>query len=343
MKTKYLLDYKALYLLICLILNLACSRNLDKQNFAKLVLKMPAKNSSAKVGTLTSFPTTGHLCWGANVTGDGIVTSSGLSCGPALGSFAGFVQDGAPLELLVPRGSARSISVFAYHAEAGEACPSWSHQIQQFSKIYGKSYKVGEVTGVDLNELEVSVDVNVSFPGEESNVLAQLGASASTCSGGANNPTEAVLSNGQILRLDNTALEGSDPSLANVRSAFVIGTQRGVYTNASQIILPNIILNVPPPVSSVTYKADNHKFYGLRHDGIIVELDLTNTTLIELTPPLACPFASCQVPVWFQSVSAGNGTDLFGLDHAGNLYRVVAGGGVTQLPQTVPTHVTHFY
>jgi hypothetical protein len=86
-------------------------------------------------------------------------------------------------------------------------------------------------------------------------------------------------------------------------------------------------IDVPPAYYSLTMKPDSGAYYAMSHSGSVVKVTASGA----IDSSAACPFATCTVPVWFQSITAGAGTDLFGLDHGGNMYKMNADGSVTKI------------
>jgi hypothetical protein len=101
-------------------------------------------------------------------------------------------------------------------------------------------------------------------------------------------------------------------------------------------------VELPEEIFSLTLKpgSDSNagKYYGLLHSGQIVEV---NTSSGSYSEPTTCPFdvTNCMVPEWMQSISAGYGKELYGLDHGGNVY-LIKQSDVVSMSVTFPENIT---
>lgn len=167
----------------------SCDRAAREQ--VQLSLRIESKTSG--VQALSSFPVDSKLCFAVNVTGRDIPMKKSL-CRPDAGVLAGFVSDGEEIKMTVNRGSDRTVDIYLYLSEIGSSCPDVSNDSSSnFSQ--SKFFKVGSVTGIDMTQKEVFVDVLTSFPGVANTVASQLNfpASCSTVTA----PALAFLSNGK--------------------------------------------------------------------------------------------------------------------------------------------------
>lgn len=152
-----------------------------------------------------------------------------------------------------------------------------------------------------------------------------------------NNKVHAILySSGDIVNVNNekfstdyssSILESfSFVDVANYLWALISTSRSGILVDS---VAQKTEILVPPYIRSVTQKPDSPEVYfGLQEDGQIVQLDVDNGTVMS---NYTCPFVTCQVPVWLQSISAGKGDKIYGLDHGGNLYDIQISLGVLNM------------
>jgi hypothetical protein len=325
-----------LFLFILAMTTIACERSTSDVSSVKF--KTPNRYEIMNQKGLTSFatPSTGKLCYGISVTGPGLPVSS--FCGEQTGSVAGFVAEGQELSIDLPKGSDRKFSLYAYFVDQSEQCPDWGAPASDLSQ-WGSIYSAGSVAGVNLvNDTEtVTIDYNLatSSVGDQSSLTQCKGSSYP----GGGQLYSMLLSNGDVIasNLEKFANDHSNPTWESL-SMVISGNQNlWVYlTNAFEYFFESDsgavgsstttygAVNLPAYIRSLTQKPDSlGRYFGLLEDGKVVEVD-EQTGVASV--PSACPFSTCQVPVWIQSISAGKGTKLYGLDHAGNLYEITSTG-----------------
>lgn len=288
---------------------------------------------------LTGLPAGKKACFGVEVSGPGVPqVSAGSSC-VQLGIFAGFTE-GESLSLEVPRGAQRTFQLFLHLVDAADPCPDFQSGFMTSANAQ-KTYLAGSATGVTIEKTEETVGISASFPGEANHLLASGQAS---CLG----PSlkGMLFSNGDVV--DSAMQPLSVVSDATTESFYLtpLGGALGVgmMTSGGMLNFNAASARVlPPETFSLTRKPDSGVFYALLHSGRIVEVDATNGLYAE---PMICPFATpnCEVPVWMQSISAGLGTSLYGLDHAGQIYQMTSTGpeltGVT-VPESI-TQISYY-
>ena len=295
-----------------------------------LVIKTPTQYSAqgkAMNQSMAVYPTTdnGQICYAVNVIGGGIEESSS-ACGPNKGKFAGTVMAGGSLSLDVPKGTGRTVELYLYMASTGESCPQWEFtcSTQQNCRLY----KVGSLTNVDMSGDVTNLTINASFPGWDQNVVTNSG-SPLLCQARLRG---MLASSGDVLdelgsKFPVDLSTPTNESFYSIDGRVDVITSSGVLSN-----FPGTRLS--PIVRSVTQKPDNLKLYGIVGLGMLVEVD-SQTGGWKALDSTSCPFATCQVPPWIQSVSAGLGQSLFGLDHGGKIYKLNSTSDFTIMPLTV--------
>lgn len=164
-------------LLFITIVLIGCDRK--SEEISQVNIHVPQKGSLN-----TNWPPLNELCWGANITGEGINNFNPASCALDWGLVGGLVESGKAIELSVPRGPKRNIEVFVWKKTATETCKSYSLLT---AKNLVKVYKVGEVNNFDIVKSVETINVDVSFPSDNLSWLAKYNAEAACWA--ANDPT----------------------------------------------------------------------------------------------------------------------------------------------------------
>lgn len=311
---------KALILLLISTILISCTR--AGKNDSKVSIQTPSRNELVKSKLVNNLSLIAgkKVCFGVSATGPGIGSVS--SCGVEMGVLGEFVQEGGSISLDVPRGADRVISLIAYITEENQSCPSWG-ELSANASLWKNAYKAGSLGGVLLNSDSQTFDLAVSISDTSIGISSGVG----ECSG-LNNKVHAILySSGDVVKANNEKfttdysspiLEGfSFVEVANYLWTLISSSGSGLLVDS---VAQKTEVIVPPYIRSVTQKPDSPGVYfGLQEDGQIVQLDVSNGTVM---PSFTCPFATCQVPVWLQSISAGKGDKIYGLDHGGNLYDI---------------------
>lgn len=308
----------------------SCTREMEKKGS---VLRISPSN----LGPIAqSFPTTGTLCWGANVTAPDIVGQDPTTptCGPRLGAFTGFTSGSTTLSLDVPKGTGRTVTLYLYHSTTS-TCPNWTANLANRGAIYDRVYKVGEVTGVNMSTDNTSVTIAAAYPGDANNIVTV--ANQGVACGVLGNAVTVVTSGGLVLNPDFTALATDDPSHPTLANSFKWTTGRGIFSEANEVNASGLGISVRSQVFSLTRKPDTGALYGLLHDGSVVAVNSSTGDYTDISG--SCPFTTCTVPVWMQSITAGTGTNLFALDHAGKFYKVLTASTLEATSQTFPAFV----
>jgi hypothetical protein len=324
----------------CLFLSSACVRPAGKDASSRVLIQTPDLSLAANVSTQSAIPTGQKACYGVSVTGEGIGATAGGGCGLSVGASAGFVEGSSTLSLELPRGSDRTFELFIYLVSTTESCPKFDPTMLSKLSDLKKIYRSGKTSGVTLNQDQQNVTINVLFPGEEQSLFTVEPAVAS-CSMGSMFKG-SLLSSGDVIDGQGNDMSALS-SLLNAAFYFTgLGGDFGVGTVSNSYILNLPLANAvvtPPEVFSVTRKPDSGVYYGLLHSGKIVSMDVGTGFYTELDSS-HCPFAvtNCEAPVWMQSISAGTGDELYGLDQGGNIY-LIRQADVDAIGVQVPANV----
>jgi hypothetical protein len=290
-------------------------------NSSKVVIQLPTQAAVASAtGKMAAFPSDKIICFGVSVTGEGISESRPNSCSPSVGKFDGFKAGGA-LSIEVPKGQGRIVRVFGYLADRAsqEACPAWTTAME--SPKYKRVYPIGTTTGVDTSKEETEVQITVDFPGLSQHVVAQSLA-ASDCTSGTSSLKTVLHNGGRLTDSDGAEMLANYENPTSVAVIFNRLVSALLGSSLQLTLGSGSTIDLPPFLHSATQKPDSTEWFGLAHDGAVVSLSSTG----EIEIGASCPFETCAAPVWMQSVAAGVGNELFGIDHAGNLYRLRAAG-----------------
>lgn len=282
-----------------------------------------------------SFPSGMQVCYGISIVAADLPESKN-ACSGTMGLFGGFVAAGGELSLMVPRGEGRTINLYAFLTEPAASCPAWNSAFHENGTNYLKTYRVGSAAGVSTQS-DVTVQITANFNGLQSSVATEN--PGASCGGSSAASLRALLYN------DGSVVNPAAPdATAFYRPALdaIVQLIAGIFTENAFAFVGNGggILNATgtdtylPYLHSFAKKPDGTAVYALMPDNLIVKV--TGTNSYEELP--SCPFdvTDCRLPAWIQSMSPGNGTDMFALDHAGTIYKSSAQGlvatGTTVLP-----------
>ncbi len=321
-----------------LSLGAGCSRSSNSGGTSAIRIETPRPGSVAEktmVRALSTFPTSynGTMCYAVNVVGGDLPTQAS-ACGPTKGVASGLVAAGDTISLSVPRGTGRTVELYLYLAPAGGSCPTWSFDCTTEKNC--SLYTVGSASNVDTSLDSTSVTIYAQFPGWDQ-ASANLSSSPLLCSGSLRGTLE---SSGRIADASGIEFVQSDSLFGVLNNGFYLsGSQPQVITSFGQSS-EYTTLSVPPFVRSVTQKPDSKRLYGLIGNGSVVEVNPSTGGITEFDS-ISCPFSTCVVPSWLQSISAGYGSLLFGLDHGGLIYKITSESVVTETSTQVSPTVTH--
>ena len=153
----------------------SCSPKQSGSSSIKIVLPTSAALNSSKPSNKAFAQNVSSMafdatkdCFAVNVTGPSIPQVAN-SCAPAVGVFSGFQPGGSTVTLSVPMGSARKVEVFYFQrALATDSCPT-----DLSSVTPDKIALLGAVSGIEMNQPEVSVSLHVTAPAATDNLITQ--------------------------------------------------------------------------------------------------------------------------------------------------------------------------
>lgn len=164
----------------------SCSAKQGSTSSVTIVLPSASshKPSSQSVSAL-SFDFT-IACFAINVTGPSVPQTTN-SCLPTIGRFSGFQVPGTEVKLDVPQGSSRTLEVFLFNrALSSDPCPA------DFSALAPEKVTlIGSVSGIEMNQPEVTVNVTVNSPAVGENLVTQNVVPASCAATPTPTPTPA--------------------------------------------------------------------------------------------------------------------------------------------------------
>lgn len=143
------------------------------ENLARMQIQMPPHPSvSAKSTNYTPQSDAFAFCYMVNITGDGIKPNK-LSCYPDGGGRTSFLPPLANASLEVDRGANRRVELFGYVPRAGETCATVGLDLQNVP--LNRLFLLASQPNVAMNDPEVTVKLNVVFPGLANHVGVQSG------------------------------------------------------------------------------------------------------------------------------------------------------------------------
>ena len=154
---------------LAIVLLVSCSAKKGTTSSVSIVLPSAQSSNKAFSNSVSAMSFNFSVaCFAINVTGLGIPQSPN-SCSPAVGVFSGFKPSGSTVVMEVPIGSARQLEVFLFNrAVATDPCPA------DFSSLTpDKVSRVGLVSGIEMNQPETSVSVQVTAPAVGVNLMTQ--------------------------------------------------------------------------------------------------------------------------------------------------------------------------
>ncbi len=324
------MNIRLVFLILSSLALAACSRSTDSSSSmekSRVSFLVPI-GLSAQV----ALPVGKKACYGVKVSAPDIKGALN-SCNAVFGQYVGFKPEGQSLTIDVQKGENRNFSLIAYLADENENCPNWDSNFSASFALLQNTYVVGTTSAVSLKSNDETVTINYEFPGISNNMAVQENLASCKLKG-------SLISNGNVLNPQGEVISSLETTEAyystSLSGVFNVGfvTTSGVLNLA--IASP---AQIPEYVYSLTRKPDTGDVYGLVGDGRIVKVVLPNmatsagfispASIEELT---TCPFTvpNCKVPAWIQSISVGYTSELYGLDHGGNIYSLQATGIVQE-------------
>ena len=145
--------------LILVLTLVACTRKAADHSSVHISLPgTPAQLKASSVQAL-SDPT---FCFYVNITGSGL-TQTSSACAPAEGTSSGFVEPFAAVEILVPKGSGRTVELYGYIPRASETCATLGSALA--SVPVNRLFRLAQKPGIDMSADQVTVDLTEKFPG----------------------------------------------------------------------------------------------------------------------------------------------------------------------------------
>ena len=337
---------RMIFLTISLLFLVACSRNSDGPS--RIQVKIPkGKNSSQKSlgkgvsaqNLFDSLPANRLQCFAVNVTGTGLPTVN-RSCSPVEGVLSPFVKAGETITLDVDSGTNRRIEVFMFLAPEGfTTCPEWDDTFRALNGINFKStFSVGAVADIDTQPGDNPVDIVVNFPGLTQHFHAASGVDA-VCQVQVRSDLK---SNGSLSIFGTTT--SFTNSLFRNRSSFqekgdfsqpIIHLTQGQNLFKDGVSTPH---NIPKFIQSIAaFPGDPQSLVGLQHDGVLKRIRISDGLITDIQAN--CPFLSCKVPLWMQSISVAGDDQLYSLDQSGQVYKIGNGGTPDPIALTVPPYL----
>ena len=302
-------DRCTLVFIAVVICAIGCTRSASNGDKSLLRLTLPkSATPTAKAGEVrTSSMDLTKSCFVINVTGEGIPSPTN-GCGMNVGTLSAMVPGGGDIALDVKKGPGRRIELYRYNMGVGDTqCPAWNPS-DCSSPVMCGILKAGVTEGINVDGAEVNVSITLDLTG------------ATPIS------TAALCATGQVrvaLRSDGDISKGDGTSLAAVLTdvkALSVSINNGTVETWNSCGESNSALIVPSYVRSVTRKPDSGQLFGLIGTNELVLLNGSGSwSSIE-----NCPFETCTVPPFMETVSAGYDKRIYGFDMAGGVYKLSA-------------------
>lgn len=358
MKTNCLTPFNSSWhrLLICLtlllgsVLSQSCQRPSTSANGNSVVDFQVPRLTSEKLNAMGVtdglLPTGKKACFGIDVKGPGIPAAAPSSCSSQLGIYSGFVEEGGLLSVVVPMGEARVFRLLMLLVDTGMSCPALSAAYLSSGSPFSSIYNAGQTNPIAVNLPSMNVTINFSYTSATSSIATLEGIPACASTATHTPGLRGILfSSGQVRNASSVPFDDPNDTLSHptvesiwkVNIAQTGSTGFGVVSTGGVLTDPTLPPSeVPRFLQSFTRKPDTSEVFAIDHGGQVYSVSGSVATLLTSG---SCPFASCDVPVWMQSISAGMGPNLYGLDHAGNIYQITS-VGPSFLNQTVSPAVS---
>lgn len=179
---------------LCLILSclavLACSRVANQdEGRGSISIQIPSaeklnamNNKVGAFGTGATVDVT-KICFGVNVIGPGIVSTSATSCDIERGIVVGTVTAGGTLTVDVDTGDSRVFEIYGFlRSSSTDPCPTFDKSGWGFP--IGSVYFLGSSAPTKIDKADTSVNIAVTLPTTSNNLIASRGWSPSCASTG---------------------------------------------------------------------------------------------------------------------------------------------------------------
>jgi hypothetical protein len=169
---------------------LGCQREGKKNSSSISIVVPPAANSHNKtggIGSMSTMPSDRKACYGVIISGPGLTPQPANACSPPAAIRAGFVEPGATIEISVPKGSNRTVELFAFLQASGldQPCPAFNPSLS--AAQIAATYKLDSVSSIDMSGEVTRVTLNANFPGVANNYAVAMGLPA-TCTADSASP-----------------------------------------------------------------------------------------------------------------------------------------------------------
>lgn len=320
--------------LISILFLAGCSHR-DEGSKATIVRFAAPKSLPSSIASKVDVPSSYKVCYAVNITGPELPTTT-RSCGADLGVFSGYVAAGETMALTVKRGKDRKVTIYSYMTtDPSATCPTLGSSCD--AAVACNTYKL-DSKSVDIESDSTDVTLSANFPGLTANAVSVEAPSSTLCKA---TIAAALTTSGQIVEgssFFNTASANSAASTftfyrRSSTSTFEAVSRSSVSTESSS-------MKVKPVIRSMVVRPGSSNLYGVLYDGTLVAVDSTGD--YSTFTSSSCPFATCQLPVWFRSFSIGHNSTLFGLDYGGGVWRVDSTNSLA-LVQTIPAYIQQVY
>gem|GEM_PF-3012433 len=230
MKTRRIYGVKSalnIFYLVFLFLDVGCS-NSEDNNTSVLRFRLPTIQKSQLDALNTS---TVQSCYIIDVQGEGLDSTSQQECDPEYGSLHGVFRAGQDIELFVPRGKKRELSLYYY--ESNEGCTYFS-RLKKISQ-YGSTnvHRLALKKDIDLFQEVVDIVLPIDRP-DSSNTLETLYSMPEKCRLNTKKPNSRV-------RLARLAVGAGTSTLSNRGRIFLRVGDKSVFDenkNENSILVP---------------------------------------------------------------------------------------------------------
>lgn len=169
----------------------ACERKLDDMSSLSIVFPQSLEGQGGVLAASSSAISYEHLCFAADLVGQGIKTEKPSSCDVALGYFAGSVAPGKSLSLTgVPYGADRRVTVYGILRNSlSEPCPSLSKGFGALDR--SQVFKLGVSSAFETHSPQQEIIVTITLPATHQHLATEASLPA-TCVSQSNPSTKSL-------------------------------------------------------------------------------------------------------------------------------------------------------